>query len=175
MGTSFAQRMIEAWNSGNVEKIGEMYPTDVQVLHPIVPDVLAGRDAVVQFERRTFAAFYEIHWEATRVVADGPNVALEFQVEATNSAPIPSPQGMVPATGKRIILRGVSLFTLNSNREITEERRYFDSGELPRPARVSDREVAGTPGALVHSKAADYPSDAFSNWRESVIRTLQYA
>jgi steroid delta-isomerase-like uncharacterized protein len=130
MGTSFAQRMVEAWNSGNVEKIGEMYATDVQVWHPMVPDVLTGRDAVVQFEGGMFAAFSEIHWEATRVVADGPNVALEFQVEATNSAPIPSPQGMAPATGKRITLRGVSLFTLNVKGEITEERRYFDSGSF---------------------------------------------
>jgi hypothetical protein len=27
MGASSAQRMVEAWNSGNVEKIGEMYAT----------------------------------------------------------------------------------------------------------------------------------------------------
>jgi hypothetical protein len=57
-----------------------------------------------------FASFSEIHWEAARVVTEGPNVALKFQVEATNSAPIPSPAGMIPATGKRITLRGVSLF-----------------------------------------------------------------
>jgi hypothetical protein len=43
---------------------------------------------------------------------------------------MPSPEGTIPATGKRITLRGVSLFMLNANGEIAEERRYFDTGSF---------------------------------------------
>jgi hypothetical protein len=78
-----------------------------------------------------FASFSEIHWEATRVVTEGPNAALEFQVEATNSAPILSPAGMIPATGKRITLQGVSLFKLN------ERARSLRSGGTSTPAASS--------------------------------------
>jgi hypothetical protein len=67
MITPFSQKMVEAWNSGNVEDIGEMYASDVQVLHSMVPTALNGRDAVVQFEGSMFASFSEIHWEATRL------------------------------------------------------------------------------------------------------------
>ena len=76
-----------------MKDIGEMYANDVQVLHPMVPTALNGRNAVVQFEGGMFASFSEIHWEATRVVTEGPNVALEFQVEARNPAAIPLPRG----------------------------------------------------------------------------------
>jgi hypothetical protein len=40
MITPFSQKMVEAWNSGNEEDIGEMYASDVQVLHSMVPTSL---------------------------------------------------------------------------------------------------------------------------------------
>jgi hypothetical protein len=34
MITPFSQKMVEAWNSGNEEDIGEMYASDVEVCSP---------------------------------------------------------------------------------------------------------------------------------------------
>ena len=77
-----------------------------------------------------FAASSEIHWGGHEGVAGAPKVALEFQVEATNSAPIPSAQGMVPGYPQAHYPSGAQPLTLNAQGEISEERRYFDTGSL---------------------------------------------
>ena len=79
----------------------------------MVPKTLSDRDAVVQFEAAMFPAVSEI--QLGRLTG---SAALEFQVQARNSAALRSPREM--ATGKRIPLRGVSLVGLSSKGEIAE-------------------------------------------------------
>src|SRR5688572_22747107 len=96
-----SKKLVKAWNSGKVDEIAGMYAPDVVMHHPLVPAPLKGRDAVKEFEGVMFTAFSDVDWQATAVVANGSDLAVEFQVQATNSAPIPSPKGMIPATNKR--------------------------------------------------------------------------
>jgi hypothetical protein len=51
-------------------------------------------------------------------------------VIARNTSPMQTPKGTVPATNRKITLRGVSLVTLDAEGRIVAERRYFDSGSL---------------------------------------------
>jgi hypothetical protein len=96
----------------------------------MVPEPLKGREAFVAFEGAMFQAFSQIDWKALSVVGTGDSVALEFQVSATNTAAMQSPGGPIPATNKRITIKGVSVLKLNGKGEIAEERRYLDSASM---------------------------------------------
>jgi hypothetical protein len=130
MTNDIGKEMTAAWNSGNVQRIGERYATGAVMHHPLVPAPLEGRDAIVGFEGAMFAAFSELDWRCLSLVGTGRELALEFQVIARNTSPMQTPKGTVPATNRKITLRGVSLVTLDAEGRIVAERRYFDSGSL---------------------------------------------
>lgn len=123
-------QIVNAWNSGDISAIASLYAQDAVMHHPLQPQPLTGREAIRQLESGMFAAFSDIDWSATSVVGTGEALALEFKVCATNSKPMPTPKGPIPATNRRIELKGVSLIKLNKKGEIAEERRYFDSSSL---------------------------------------------
>jgi hypothetical protein len=117
-GYLFPQKMVEAWNSGNVKDVGEMYASDVC------------RFGTPWFLPRWMAATPSFNsTEACSPLSPRLIVALELQVEATNSAPIPSPTGLFPPPASAL-LWGVSLFKLNDKGGFAEERRYFDTGSF---------------------------------------------
>src|SRR5262249_45476153 len=91
---------------------------------------LKGRAAIRQLESGLFDAFSEIDWRIDAVVVDARRVAVEFHVTALNSAPLPSPQGMIPATGRRVDLRGASILRLDDRGLIAEEHRYRDAATM---------------------------------------------
>jgi predicted ester cyclase len=74
------------------------------------------------------------------VVEGGDQVVLEFRWQGTHTRPLRSPQGEIPATGKRIDLRCGAVFEVAAGR-ITAERGYLDQvefltqlGLMPAPA-----------------------------------------
>ena len=123
-------KLVAAWNTGDIKQIAACYAQDVVFQHVMVPEPLQGREAFIAFEGAMFQAFSQIDWKAVSVVGTGDSVALEFQVSATNSAAMQSPNGPIPATHKRITVKGVSMLKLNGKGEIAEERRYLDTASM---------------------------------------------
>jgi len=123
---TFVQNLLLAWNSGDVRRIVELYAPDAVVHHPFSPAPLRGREAIAALESGLFSAFSDIAWRVESSVEQGQRVAIEFSVAATNTGPLPTPKGAVPATGRRIEVRGASFVTLSPGGAVTEERRYFD-------------------------------------------------
>ena len=125
-----ANKLVEAWTSGDIEKIGACYSSAAQVQHPMAPAPLSGREAVKQFEAGMFSAFSELKWVATGVVENGESCAVEFRVTAKNSAPLQTPKGTLPPTNRSVDVRGMSLLTLDSQGRIRSEHRYFDTAAM---------------------------------------------
>src|SRR5207247_2964430 len=111
-------------------RIAECYAPAAVMHHPLVPAPLEGREAIRGFETPMFAAFTELDWRVVSLVGSGHELGLEFQVTARNTAPMQTPKGPVPATNRKITLKGFSRITLDAEGRIAEERRYFDSGSL---------------------------------------------
>ena len=130
MTNDLGKKMTAAWNSGNIERIGDTYAATAVMHHPLVPAPLQGRDAIKGFEGGMFSAFSELDWRCVSLVGSGPDYALEFQVTARNTSPLQTPKGPVPATHHKVTIKGVSLVKLDGDGRILEERRYFDSGSM---------------------------------------------
>lgn len=125
-----AARMTTAWNAQRVEPVLDLYAEGGVLVHPMVPTPLVGRAAIGNFEGAMFGAFSGIEWKLCGVVGGGDRVAVEYEVSATNTSPMHTPAGAVPATGKRISIRGTSLLSLDREGRVLEERRYFDTAAM---------------------------------------------
>jgi steroid delta-isomerase-like uncharacterized protein len=124
------RNLVTAWNSGNVDEIAAVYAPDAVLDHVLFPQPLTGRNAIRDAESGMFAAFSDIDWTVAHSVASGDEVAVEWVVKATHTAPMPTPGGPLPATGKRIVVRGSSHFQVRPDGTIGVERRYLDGAGM---------------------------------------------
>lgn len=121
-------RLSAAFNSGDAANIAACYCSDATQVH-VMLGTNTGRAAIQAAEAPMFKAFSNTSWKADKLVesADGKWHAVEWTVSATNSGPLATPAGELPATGRAISLSGASLVRLGDDGLIAEERRYFDT------------------------------------------------
>jgi steroid delta-isomerase-like uncharacterized protein len=89
-------------------------------------DEIAGTAAFVQMCQGWYAAFPDLHHEVLDVVEDGERLACTVRVTGTHTAAMQTPQGAVPATGKRIEFRAVDVVRLGADGRATSWHTYFD-------------------------------------------------
>ena len=99
-----------------------------------------GADEVVKLSQGWAQAFPDAKGTVTSAIASGDTVVLELTWEGTQTGPLQGPAGEFPASGKRVKLPAVQVFTLQGGK-ITETHQYFDSttlmqqvGAIPPPA-----------------------------------------
>lgn len=120
-------RLTHAWNAQEVAPVLALYRPDAVLVHPMAPEPLRGVDAIGAFEGAMFAGFSDISWRALTSLSQGDTTIVEFEVAATNDKPLSTPQGMLPATGKRVCLRGATVVRVDADGRIVEDHRYHDS------------------------------------------------
>jgi predicted ester cyclase len=78
-----------------------------------------------------FDAFPDITHEHAELEVDGSNVSTELSVKGTHTAPLVSPQGTVPATGKPIEIQATNTMRVEGDR-IVELSISFDQDDFMR-------------------------------------------
>jgi len=122
-------RLNAAVNAHDLNPIGDMYTQDCEFTWPGFP-TMKGRQAVVAFYAQIFGAFPDVHVAITKIVEQGNDVAVEYESVATNAGPLPLPTGPLPATNKRLVIKAVSIATVDAEGRITSQREYFDQVEI---------------------------------------------
>jgi steroid delta-isomerase-like uncharacterized protein len=125
-GEDLVRKLTEAWNSHDAAQVAACYARDATVLDPAYPEPLAGPEAVGQDAAGVFAAFPDITFRATKVIADGGTVVVEAMAGGTHTGPLRLPTGLIPATGRRLEFSEASFLDLDAAGSIREERRYYD-------------------------------------------------
>ena len=126
--TSLAQRIIAAFNAGDVDAFADCFALDAVQVHPFFPEPLRRREAIRVSEGAMFAAFEHISLDVTNVVEAANRVAMELVVTATNTKPLALPDGTtLPATGKTVHLTMSAFLTLDEAGQIIEAHRYQDN------------------------------------------------
>ena len=116
----------EAFRNADSVAFSNVFAEDAVQEHPFFPDVAQGRAEIHAREAGLFDAFSDITFELRQVVESGDRALIEAFVSATNTGPIPTPAGALPATGKRIRIPMASVVRLNGDGSIAEEHRYLD-------------------------------------------------
>lgn len=129
MDNALISRMTHAWNAQSVAPILALYRPDAVLVHPMGGE-LRGLEAIAAFEGAMFAGFSDITWQPLTAVTSGDTTAVEYEVAATNDKPLATPQGTLPATGRRVCLRAMDLIRVDGEGRIVEQRRYQDSASF---------------------------------------------
>jgi hypothetical protein len=109
--------------------------------------------------------FADVRKTVHRKVVNGPWVIQEFTFEGTHTAPFESPVGIIPATGKSVVVKCVQIGRYENGRA-TEVKLYYDQFELLSQLGVM-REGRGAQDlrAAVTRPAAWAVEDPYSGWR----------
>jgi ketosteroid isomerase-like protein len=132
-------RLLAAIGARDSAAFGDCYAPDATLVEPLFPRAHIGRAEIVAGEQALFDAFNDVQPELTNVIADGPSLAVELVMRATNSGPLQLDQDTsIPATYRQIALPMVWLLDVDPNGLIKSERDYFDTGLFLRQLGLSD-------------------------------------
>jgi steroid delta-isomerase-like uncharacterized protein len=118
-------RSTEAIMSGDWDTLRSLYAGDAVIETPDAGR-LEGPDGLVGWVSGFRSAFPDLSWESVYEHEAGDTAIDEGYVQGTHQAALEAPGGQsIPATGKRIRVRGCDVATA-SNGRITSHRFYYD-------------------------------------------------
>jgi steroid delta-isomerase-like uncharacterized protein len=119
---------VEAFNAHDPERFRSLYADNVVFEAP--GDVrLEGADATVEYARSWLRAFPDAQITVETEVANGDWVAHRFIFEGTHEETLVGPSGEIPATNRRISVRGVE-FARVEDGKIGEDYLCFDQAQV---------------------------------------------
>ncbi len=118
-----SDRYTDALNAQDAEAIGALYADDGVLNEPA--GEFQGPEAIVEHWRRFFAAFPDLSGRDEFKAESGDTAINEWSASGTHSGPMETPEGTIPATGKRLTLRGADAITVRDGL-IRSHRVYYD-------------------------------------------------
>ena len=117
-------RYVELYNAGDLDACIDLYAGDaVQRMHD---GIFEGTDAIRERLARDLDAFADATYVVDSFVDAGNTFADEWTFTGTNTGPFRLPDGSeVPATGKRVEIKGMELVELRDGK-IVVDNLYYD-------------------------------------------------
>ena len=106
--------MAEAWNTGNVDALDEVYAPDYVTHNPPFPDI-EGREAYKKHIRDTRATFPDVQLTILEAILDGNIGATTWTWRGTHKE-----------TGKQVTMTGCVIAHLGADGKIVEEWEWAD-------------------------------------------------
>jgi len=127
--SAIATKLIKAFNSHDPAGVGRIYSPDQITLLPGLPPV-EGRAAKEEMLAGYFRAFPDLRMEIPLVICSGEYVVCEGTMSGTNTGPLESPEGEMPATGRSVILPLVFILKVGPDGLVQRDHTYFDEASF---------------------------------------------
>ena len=114
-------RHIDGWNRRDPTTLSLNHAEDGVVLSPMFARV-EGRAQIRDSYAALFTSFPDWQMRYDEPIVDGNRIAMPFSVAATHQGEFMG----IAGSGRRCAFEGVSLFVLDDNLLIKEERRVYD-------------------------------------------------
>jgi steroid delta-isomerase-like uncharacterized protein len=125
------EQIVDAIRREDAEAYAELFAEDAVLEHPLAARPLKGRALIREGERALFDAFSDVDVELRSFVSEGPRVAVEVVLRATNTGSIDLGDGEpVQPTGRRIEVPAAWIFEFGTDGLVRAERDYFDTAAL---------------------------------------------
>jgi steroid delta-isomerase-like uncharacterized protein len=111
----------EIWNLGALDVVDEVIAEDYVGHIPAMPEI-RGADGFRQLITTYRAAYPDLHLTIEDVIASGDRVVVRWTSRGTNTGDL---MGM-PATGKSVVVPGISIFRFEDGK-VAEEWEGFDT------------------------------------------------
>jgi predicted ester cyclase len=113
-------KVLEIWNQGNLALIPEVYAADCVATSSSSPAPFVGHEGIKQWIESTRAMMPDLVMAFPEVVAVPGKVVTVWTLTATQTGPVATPGGMMPATGKKISVSGMSIDYLKEGKFVKE-------------------------------------------------------
>ncbi len=124
-----ARKQVDAFNSGDWEQMRAMLASDSRYDELGTQRKIEGPEKIVELFKGWKTAFPDAVGTVTSAVASGNTAALEVTWKGTHTGPLGTPEGTIPASGKRQETPAAFFLTYEGDK-IKESRHYFDSMTL---------------------------------------------
>jgi steroid delta-isomerase-like uncharacterized protein len=124
-----ARKQIDAFNTGDWEQLRASLAADSRYDELGTQRKIEGPEMIVELFKGWKKAFPDAAGTVTSAVASGNNAVLEVTWKGTHTGPLESPEGTIPASGKRQETPAALFFTFEGDK-VKESRHYFDSMTL---------------------------------------------
>jgi steroid delta-isomerase-like uncharacterized protein len=124
-----ARKQIDAFNTGDWEQLRASLATDSLYDELGTQRKIEGPEKIVELFKAWKTAFPDAVGTVTSAVASGNKAALEVTWKGTHTGPLETPEGTIPASGKRQETPAAYFFAFEGDK-IKESRHYFDSMTL---------------------------------------------
>jgi steroid delta-isomerase-like uncharacterized protein len=121
-----ARQEVEAFSAGDWDRFAETYAPDAVYDEAATGRRFEGSEEILEVNRSWKTAFPDARGTITKASASGDTVTAEITWEGTQSGPLESPQGELPPSNRRAVVRAVQVLEFSDGR-IKENRHYFDA------------------------------------------------
>ena len=126
--TQLLERYVELYNAGDLDGVMDLYAENAVQIMP--EGTFEGRDAIRERLQRDLVACPDIAWTVLSFVEQGDAFADEWSFVATHTGPFQLPDGSeLPATGRRVELRGMELVEVRDGK-IVVDNLYYDNSAV---------------------------------------------
>jgi steroid delta-isomerase-like uncharacterized protein len=124
-----ARDQVDSFSSGDWELLRGTLASDSRYDEFGTERKIEGPEKIVELFKDWKAAFPDGAGTVTSAVSSGNTVALEVTWKGTQTGPLTTAEGTIPASGKRQETPAAIFFTFEGDK-IKESRHYFDSMTL---------------------------------------------
>ncbi len=108
----FIAELMEAWNTHDVDRVVMFYSQDYEGQDVAEAAPQRGQQGIRKSIERYLSAFPDLHLVAEDTVIQDDRIALVWTARGTHKGLLMN----IPATGRTVAVRGVSLFTLEGDK-----------------------------------------------------------
>ena len=112
LSTGLIAELLEAWNAHDVEGVAALHAPDYEGVDVGEATPQHGPEGIRQSLARYLLAFPDLHLTIEEPVAAGDRVVLTWTARGTHRGTLMH----IPATGRGVVVRGVSLLTISGGR-----------------------------------------------------------
>ena len=120
-----AREQVDAFNTGDWERLQAGLAADARYHEFATQRKVEGPEKIVELFKGWKTAFPDAAGEVTNAVGSGNMAALEVTWTGTQTGPLETAEGTIPASGKRQETPAAIVFTFEGGK-IKEDRQYFD-------------------------------------------------
>jgi steroid delta-isomerase-like uncharacterized protein len=124
-----AREQVDAFSNGDWERLHAGLAADARYDEFGTERKTEGAEKIVELFKGWKTAFPDAAGTVTSAVGSGKTAALEVTWNGTHSGPLETPEGTIPASGKRQVTPAALFFTFEGGK-IKQSRQYFDSTTL---------------------------------------------
>lgn len=122
-----ADKIIKTMNSSDPVAIANLYAPDAVIIQADLSSPMHGREALLEYNKAMYKAIPDFKANLTVVAYSTDTIVFEIDAVGTFTAPLATPDGEIPPTGNKVILKGAFIAKISPEGLVAEDRSYFDN------------------------------------------------